>query len=78
MRKTKAGGLCGGSSREQSMGCIAAQDLYRTGLAVLAKGENWAAVYNPSGATAHWHKEITEREGPRHHRARWSVRLYSE
>ncbi|CAK9001579.1 tRNA pseudouridine synthase C (tRNA pseudouridine(65) synthase) (tRNA pseudouridylate synthase C) (tRNA-uridine isomerase C) [Durusdinium trenchii] len=38
-------------------------DLYRTGLAVLAKGENWAAVYNPSGATAHWHKEITEREG---------------
>ena len=30
---------------------------------MLARGDNWAAVYNPSGATAHWHKKLTEQEG---------------
>lgn len=37
-------------------------ELGRREVAVLAKGENWAVVYNPSGAVAHWHKELYREE----------------
>ncbi|CAJ1438630.1 unnamed protein product [Effrenium voratum] len=39
-------------------------ELARNQVAVLAQGENWAVVYNPSGCTAHPHKELPkDREG---------------
>ena len=38
-------------------------DLGRREVAILAKGENWAVVYNPSGAAAHWHRDFSEKEG---------------
>ena len=54
---------------------MVAKDLSRKELAVLARGENWAAVYNPSGATAHWHKKLTEQEGQGLFRGSRTVRL---